>query len=252
MPEMRRFEGRAVLVTGGGSGIGEACCLRLAGEGARVAVLDIDLSSAQAVAEQIREEDGKAVAVHVDVADPASVEAAVAETVARLGPLRLAVNNAGIGGARLPIDQLPLEQWDHTLAVNLTGVFHCLRAEHPRLLAAGGGAIVNTGSVLSVVSSAVTPAYSVSKHGVLALTRSAALAWGGQGIRVNAVGPGFTRTGMTAGTPPERLAEVAAQNALGRLTEPEEVAATVAFLGSDEARGITGALYLVDGGFTVA
>ncbi len=252
MAEMRRFEGRAVLVTGGGSGIGEACCLRLASEGARVAVLDIDLEGAQGVAEQIREEDGKAIAIPVDVADPASVEAAVAEAEARLGPLRLAVNNAGIGGARLTLDQLPMDQWDRTLAVNLTGVFHCMRAEYPRLVAAGGGAIVNTGSVLSVVSSAVTPAYSVSKHGVLALTRSAALAWGGQGIRVNAVGPGFARTGMTEGTPAGRLAEVAAQNPLNRIVEPDDVAATIAFLGSDEARSITGALYLVDAGFSAA
>ena len=249
MPEMRRYEGRTVLVTGGGSGIGEACCVRLAAEGARVAVLDIDLAKAEAVAAGL---GGEAIAIRVDVSDPAAVEAAVAEVVRRLGRLTLAVNNAGIGGARLPPEQTPLEQWERTIAVNLSGVFYCLKAEHPHLLAAGGGAIVNTASVMSVVASPANPAYVAAKHGVLALTRSCALAWGKDRIRVNAVGPGFTPTPLTAPAADDYKANALAHMALEDFPQAEDVAATVAFLGSDEAKAITGALYMVDAGFTIS
>ena len=252
MADMRRYEGRTVLVTGGGSGIGEAICVRLASEGAKVAVLDIAGERAERVADQIHADGGDSIAVRVDVSDADAVARAVAQSVERLGPLKLAVNNAGIGGARLPLEQIPLEQWDRTLAVNLSGVFYCLRAEHPHLLAAGGGAIVNTASVHSVISSPTGAAYGAAKAGLQALTRSAALAWGRQGIRVNAVGPGFIRTPLTAGVSEEYLADFLAQTPLGRFAEPEDVAATVAFLGSDEAKGITGALYMVDGGFIAA
>ncbi len=249
MPDMRRYEGRAVLVTGGGSGIGEACCVRLAAEGAKVAVLDIDGGKAETVAAGLGPE---AIALQLDVSDAAAVEAAIAEVVRRLGPLKLAVNNAGIGGARLAPEETPLDQWERTIAVNLSGVFYCLKAEHPRLLAAGGGAIVNTASVLSVVASPANPAYVAAKHGVLALTRTCALAWGRQGIRVNAVGPGFTPTPLTAPAPDAYKANALAHMALEEFPQPEDVAATVAFLGSDEARAITGALYMVDAGFTIS
>ena len=249
MPEMRRYEGRSVLVTGGGSGIGEACCVRLAAEGAKVAVLDVDLAKAETVARRI---GGEAIALQVDVSDAAAVEAAIAEVVRRLGPLKLAVNNAGIGGARLPPEETPLDQWERTIAVNLSGVFYCLKAEHPHLLAAGGGAIVNTASVLSVVGSPANPAYVAAKHGVLALTRTCALAWGKHGIRVNAVGPGFTPTPLTAAAPDAYKQNALAHMALNEFPQPEDVAATVAFLGSDEARAITGALYMVDAGFTIS
>jgi NAD(P)-dependent dehydrogenase (short-subunit alcohol dehydrogenase family) len=247
-----RYQDRSVLVTGGGSGIGEACCLRLASEGAKVAVLDINGAHAEAVAAKIAGQGGKAVAIQVDVSDPAAVEAAIAKAVESLGPLKLAVNNAGIGGPRLPPEQTPLEQWDRTLAVNLSGVFYCMRAEYPHLLAAGGGAIVNTASVHSVIAMRTSPAYTAAKHGVLALTRTCALAWGKQGIRVNAVGPGFVETPLTAEALPEHKAGMLAQSALDHFAEAEDIAATVAFLGSDEAKGTTGALYMVDAGFTIS
>ena len=249
MPEMRRYEGRVVLVTGGGSGIGEACCVRLASEGAKVAVLDVDRVKAEAVAAGLGPD---AIAIQLDVSDSAAVEAAIAEVVRRLGPLRLAVNNAGIGGARLPPEQTPNDQWERTIAVNLSGAFYCMRAEHPHLLAAGGGAIVNTASVLSVVASPATPAYVAAKHGILALTRTCALAWGKDGIRVNAVGPGFTPTPLTAAASDEYRANALAHMALNDFPQPEDVAATVAFLGSDEAKAVTGALYMVDAGFTIS
>ena len=252
MPEMRRYEGRTVLVTGGGSGIGEACCLRLASEGAKVAVLDIDRARAEAVAARIRSDGGEAMAIEVDVSNPSAVETAIALLVERLGPLRLAVNNAGIGGVRYPPEQTPLEQWDRTLAVNLSGVFYCMKAEHAHLIAAGGGAIVNTASVHSVIATPTSPAYTAAKHGVLALTRTCALAWGKQGIRVNAVGPGFVSTPLTASAPEVHRAAMLANSALDHFAEPEDIAATVAFLGSDEAKATTGALYMVDAGYTVA
>jgi NAD(P)-dependent dehydrogenase (short-subunit alcohol dehydrogenase family) len=249
MPEMRRYEGRAVLVTGGGSGIGEACCVRLASEGAKVAVLDIDGGKAQAVAAQL---GPHAISIQVDVSDAAAVQAAIAEVVRRLGPLKLAVNNAGIGGERLLPEETPLEQWERTIAVNLSGAFYCMRAEHPHLLAAGGGAIVNMASVLSVVASPANPAYVAAKHGILALTRTCALAWGKDGIRVNAVGPGFTPTPLTSGAPDAYKANALAHMALNDFPQPEDVAATAAFLGSDEAKAVTGALYMVDAGFTIS
>ena len=253
MPDMRRYEGRAVLVTGGGSGIGEACCLRLASEGARVGVLDIDGAHAAAVADRIRGQGGQALALQLDVADPVAVEAAVARVVAELGPLRLGVNNAGIGGGpRVPPEQMALEQWDRTLAVNLSGVFYCMRAEHPHLVAAGGGAIVNTASIHAVTASPTSAAYTTAKHGVVGLTKVAALAWGKQGIRVNAVGPGFTPTPLTSAATDDYKAAFLNVMALDHFPEAEDIAATVAFLGSDEARSTTGALYLVDGGFTIA
>ena len=249
MPEMRRYEGRVVLVTGGGSGIGEACCVRLASEGAKVAVLDVDRVKAEAVAAGLGPD---AIAIQLDVSDSAAVEATIAEVVRRLGPLRLAVNNAGIGGARLPPEQTPNDQWERTIAVNLSGAFYCMRAEHPHLLAAGGGAIVNTASVLSVVASPANPAYVAAKHGILALTRTCALAWGKDGIWVNAVGPGFTPTPLTAAASDEYRANALAHMALKDFPQPEDVAATVAFLGSDEAKAVTGALYMVDAGFTIS
>ena len=253
MPDMRRYEGRAVLVTGGGSGIGEACCLRLASEGAKVGVLDIEAAKAEQVAARIRGQGGEAIAIQLDVSDPAAVEAAVARVVAELGPLRLGVNNAGIGGGpRVPPEQMALEQWDRTLAVNLSGVFYCMRAEHPHLVAAGGGAIVNTASIHAVTASPTSAAYTTAKHGVMGLTKVAALAWGKQGIRVNAVGPGFTPTPLTAAATPDYKAAFLANMALDYFPEAEDIAAAVAFLGSDEAKATAGALYLVDGGFTIA
>jgi NAD(P)-dependent dehydrogenase (short-subunit alcohol dehydrogenase family) len=252
MPEMHRYAGRAALVTGGGSGIGEACCLRLASEGAKVAVLDVNGESARDVADQIKQEGGAAVAITVDVSDPAAVDAAVTEAVRRLGPLKLAVNNAGIGGPRLPPEESPLDQWERILAVNLSGVYYCMRAEHPHLFAAGGGAIVNTASIHSVIAAPTNPAYGASKHGVLGLTKVCALAWGRQGIRVNAVGPGFTPTPLTAAATEAYRQEFLDAQALKYFPQPEDIAATVAFLGSDEAKAVTGQLHLVDGGFTIA
>jgi NAD(P)-dependent dehydrogenase (short-subunit alcohol dehydrogenase family) len=252
MPDMRRYEGRTVLVTGGGSGIGEACCLRLASEGAKVGVLDVDGAHAERTAAKIQGQGGQAIAVPVDTSNPAAVEAAVARVVETLGPLKLAVNNAGIGGARLPPEEATLEQWDRTIAVNLSGYYYCMRAEHPRLLGAGGGAIVNTASIHSVIAMGTNPAYTAAKHGVLALTRTCALAWGKQGIRVNAVGPGFVDTPLTAPATADYRAQMLAKSALDHFAEAEDIAATVAFLGSDEAKSTTGALYMVDAGYTVA
>ena len=250
---MQRYQDCTVLVTGGGSGIGEACCLRLASEGARVAVLDIDGAHAEAVAGRIRADGGQAVAIQVDVSAHEAVTAAVDKAVESLGgPLKLAVNNAGIGGARLPPEQTPLEQWDRTLAVNLSGVFYCMRAEHPHLLAAGGGAIVNTGSIHSVIASPTSAAYTACKHAVYGLTKVAALAWGKDRIRVNAVGPGFTPTPLTTAASDEYKAAFLATMALKAFPQAEDVAAMVAFLGSDDARAVTGGLHLVDGGFTIA
>ncbi|SHH06377.1 NAD(P)-dependent dehydrogenase, short-chain alcohol dehydrogenase family [Jatrophihabitans endophyticus] len=243
----------SVLVTGAGSGIGEACALELGRRGWQVVVADVDADSAERVAAAVRDQAGVvAYAAPVDVTDPDQVEAMVEDAVARLGRLDGAVNNAGIGQPPAAVADVELADWHRTIAVNLHGVFHCLRAELRAMRAAGGGAVVNMGSVMSVLGSAMTPAYAASKHAVVGLTRAAARDHAADGIRVNAVGPGFVRTPLlTASQTPEQAAELAALHPIGRLGEPREVATLVAFLLSDDAANMTGGFYLDDGGFTI-
>ena len=252
MPVEDRFAGKVALVTGAGSGIGRASATRLAAEGAAVVAADIDEASAGETVEQLRAAGGRAAAVAVDVSDPASVEAAVAVAVREFGGLDLAVNNAGVGAEPEPVGRLSVAGWDRVIAVNLSGVFYCMRAEIPRMLERGGGAIVNISSVMGVVATPTASAYAASKHGVVGLTKAAALEYGGQGTRVNALGPGFMVTpvkGQRARSE-DVVGGLRAQHALGRLGQHTEIAAAVSFLLSDEASFITGSMQLVDGGFT--
>jgi NAD(P)-dependent dehydrogenase (short-subunit alcohol dehydrogenase family) len=244
---MGLLEGRRAVVTGGGSGIGRAACLRFAAEGAAVAVLDIDGDSAQATAKEI---DGFAAAV--DVTDAEALRVAVDGAAAQLGSVSILVNNAG-GSTMVGLADWDLEEWDRIVRLNLTGVFNGMRAGVPHLLAGGGGSVVNTASISATRPSAGETPYSAAKAGVIALTASAALEYGPV-IRVNAVAPGMIRTNLT-----RPLLEIVpdADEHYGRITpaarvgEPEDVADVMVFLCSDLARFITGQTIVVDGGMTL-
>jgi NAD(P)-dependent dehydrogenase (short-subunit alcohol dehydrogenase family) len=239
--------GKVAIVTGAGSGIGEACATLLARRGAKVLVADVRAAPAEAVAAAI----GDAARPHVvDVTDPAACEAMVAAAVETFGRLDVAVNNAGIGGPQAPTGEYPLDGWAAVIAVNLSGVFYCMRAEISAMLAGGGGSIVNMASILGSVGFAQSVAYVSAKHGVVGMTKTAAVEYARQGLRVNAVGPGFIETPLLAAASPEIVAGVAGLHPLGRLGRSEEVAELVAFLASDRASNTTGAYYVTDGGYT--
>jgi len=249
---MRRYQDKVVAVTGGASGLGEAFCHRFAQEGARVAVLDLDPANGERVVKDIIGKGGQARHVFADVTSAASMEDAVAQVLSAYGRLDTAVNNAGIGGGMHPITEFPVDAWVAAINVNLVGVFLSMRAEIPALLQGGGGSIINVASIMGAVAAPFTSAYVASKHGVVGLTKSAALEWSAKNIRVNAVGPTWVRTPLT--TPVFQTDDdwdrVGKDHPIGRAATPEDIAAVVAFLGSDDAAIVTGALYLADGGYT--
>ncbi len=245
------FSGKVAIVTGGGSGIGEACARTLGLSGASVVVADFDEMGGSRVADAINSEGGTAAFFNVDVSDASAVEAMVAFAVDTFGRLDVAVNNAGIGGASAPVGEYPVEAWKQVTGVNLDGVFYGLRYEIPAMLASGGGSIVNVASILGSVAFANAPAYVAAKHGVVGLTKTAAVEYATQGIRVNSVGPGFIETPLLSkNLDDSMLAGIAAMHPVQRLGQSQEVADLVAFLCSDAASFCTGAYYLVDGGYT--
>jgi NAD(P)-dependent dehydrogenase (short-subunit alcohol dehydrogenase family) len=245
------FEGKVAIVTGGGSGIGEACVMELASRGASVVVADYNEQGAARVAGEVTGADGRAAAFKVDVADPAGVEAMVKFALDTYGRLDVAVNNAGIGGEAKPTAEYSFESWRQVIDVNLNGVFYCMRAEIPAMIQAGGGSIINMASILGSVGFAMSNAYVTAKHGVVGMTKTAALEYATQGIRVNSVGPGFIHTPLID-THLDGAAQraISGMHAMKRMGKPEEVAALVCFLASDDASFITGSYHLVDGGYT--
>ncbi|MGN8051259.1 SDR family NAD(P)-dependent oxidoreductase [Curtobacterium sp. 22159] len=248
---MSEFEGKVAIVTGGGSGIGESIAKELAAAGARVVVTDIRLDAAQRVADEIGSAGGTAAAFEANSAVATDNERMVQFAVDTYGALHLAVNNAGIGAAPQPIGEYDVEAWDRVRAVDLDGVFYGLRYEIPAMLQAGGGAIVNMASVLGTVGIAENAAYVASKHALVGLTKVAALEYTAQGVRTNAVGPGFIDTPLVRSSlSPEALAALEGEHAAKRLGKDSEVAALVLFLLSDKASFISGSYHLVDGGYS--
>lgn len=245
------FAAKVALVTGGGSGMGRAAALAFGREGARVAVADVDAIGGEETVRQIAAVGGDAFFAQTDVSQGAAVESLIARTVKRYGRLDCAFNNAGINEEHGPLADLAGELWDRILAVNLKGIFLCMKYEIPAMLRGGSGAIVNNASIVGLRGSRNHPAYVASKHGVVGLTRATARDYAARGIRVNAVCPGAIRTPMYVrmeGSDPARDGEIAASLPIGRLGQPEDVAAAVLWLCSDAAAFITGHALVVDGG----
>jgi NAD(P)-dependent dehydrogenase (short-subunit alcohol dehydrogenase family) len=243
---------KVAFITGAGSGIGRATALHLAGRGARVAVTDIDPDGAQSTVSQIHDSGGEALLIPLDVTDEAAVGSAVQQTVDHFGTLDCAVNNAGTNGEPGPVAGYSREGWDRVIAINLTGVWLCLQAEIRQMLKSGGGSIVNISSGAGLSGHPFNAPYSASKHGVIGLTRSAAIQYGTDDIRVNAICPGVIETPMVTFTKanPELAEALLKRHALGRFGQPEEVAHAIAYLCDPDASSyITGIALPVDAGY---
>ncbi|HEX5045334.1 MAG TPA: SDR family oxidoreductase [Candidatus Polarisedimenticolaceae bacterium] len=240
--------GRVALVTGAASGIGKAIAEAYAGAGAAVVVSDVTEAAGRSVAEGF---GARGLFVRADVARPGDCERLVAAALARFGRLDIACNNAGIGGEANLTADYSLEGWEKVLAVNLSGVFYCMKYELGAMLGAGVGCIVNIGSILSRVAFAGAPAYVAAKHGMLGLTRTAAVEYAARGIRVNAIGPAFIHTPLIEKleADPQARAMLVSKHPMGRLGRPEEVAELALWLSTPAASFVTGAYYAVDGGY---
>tara|TARA_R110001599_G_scaffold207452_2_gene404760 strand:- start:3740 stop:4477 length:738 start_codon:yes stop_codon:yes gene_type:complete len=244
---MASTQNKIAMVTGGATGIGAACVRLLASQGYTMVVADKNLASATAVAESIANGE----AMTCDVSDPESVKDVVDRTMGRYGRLDVAVNNAGVGvPTRYNVGETSIEEWRRVLSVNLDGVFYSLHYEIPAMLENGGGSIINMASIASFRSLAGACTYTAAKHGVIGLTKTTAAECASNGIRVNAVCPGFIDTAISPRTEQQNNA-LAARHPIGRLGTADEVAEVVSFLASPQAGFVTGSCYLVDGGYTI-
>lgn len=252
---MSALEGRVVLVTGGASGIGQAAAERFAKAGATLVIADRDTAGGEACAAALRDAGTQAVFHPLDVRDGAACNALIAHVMERFGRLDAAFNNAGISGSTSLTEDQGIDLWRQVLDINLTGVFNCM-VPQLRAMRAAGGAIVNTASIAGTGGAAGAAAYSASKHGVIGLTRTAALEYARHGIRINAVSPGYIETPMTVGERAiftgSHLERAVATVPARRMGQPHEIADVVVWLCSPQASYVTGANYIVDGGVTAS
>lgn len=245
---MALLDGKVAIVTGGGSGIGQATCQFFGRQGAKVVVSGIDEKGGTETIQSINDVNGEAIFFHADVSNPRDCQALVETTLENYGQLDIAFNNAGVGGEANPTADTSIEEWQKVISVNLSSVFYCMRYEIPAMLKSGCGAIVNMVSILGQMSFENSPAYVAVKHGILGLTKNAALEYSQQGIRVNSVGPGFIHTPLISELEENTQVHdhLVSPHPLGRLGVVEEVAELVVWLSSDKASFITGAYYAID------
>ncbi len=249
-----QFTGKTALVTGGASGIGKAVAVGLAAEGANVAVVDLRQDAAQRVVDEIEAAGGTALALAADVSKAAEVKAAVAAVVGSYGGLHLALNNAGIGGPQGLLadydDSDDFAAYQALMGVNLHSVYYGMRYEIPAIIAAGGGAIVNTSSILGLVGEPTAVPYTTAKHGVAGMTKAAGAAYASQGVRINSVHPGYIDTPLLSALPKAAFDALVSKHPIGRLGTAEEVANLVLFLLSEKASFMNGSQVTIDGGYT--
>lgn len=246
---MKLVEGKVALVTGAGSGIGRAIAQLYAAEGARVVVSDVDEKGGEQTVKAIVQQGGESIFVKGDAARPEDNQTLVDRAEEQYGALHIAVNNAGIGGPIAGTGDYPIEGWQKVIGINLSGVFYGMRYQIPALLRAGGGSIVNVASILGQVGTKGSPAYVAAKHGVVGLTKTAALEYAAQNIRINSIGPGYINTPLLQGLDEATMKHLVNLHPIGRLGEADEVAQLALWLNSDKASFVTGAYYPVDGGY---
>jgi len=246
---MKLLENKVAIITGAGSGIGKATAELFAKEGAKVVVSDINEKNGHTAVEEIQKNGGEAFFIHADTSSPQDNEALVQQTVQKYGTLDIAVNNAGIGGALGFTGEYPIDAWKKVIDINLSGVFYGLRYQLPAMQK-NGGSIVNIASILGHTGTKMSPAYVAAKHGVVGLTKAAALEYADKKIRINSVGPGYIKTPLVVNTlDAAALDSLVGLHPIGRLGESEEIAELILWLASPRASFVTGAYYPADGGY---
>ena len=246
---MKLLEGKVAIITGAGSGIGKAAAELFAKEGAKVVVSDINEANGKSAVDEIKKNGGEAFFIKADSSKPEDNEALIKQTVEKYGALDIAVNNAGIGGPLAMTGEYPIDGWQKVIGINLSGVFYGLRYQIPAMLEKGGS-IVNIASILGSAGTKLSPAYVAAKHGVLGLTKAAALEYADKNIRINSVGPGYIKTPLVMNSLDKNaLDALVGLHPMGRLGESEEIAEVILWLASPKSSFVTGSYYPADGGY---
>ncbi|MFA6947244.1 MAG: glucose 1-dehydrogenase [Pedobacter sp.] len=247
---MGSLNNKVAIITGAGSGIGKSAAILYAREGAKVVVSDINEEHGNAVVAEIKKNGAEAFFIRVDTGKHEDHRDLVEQTIVKYGALHIAVNNAGIGGPLSSIADYPIDGWQKVIDINLSGIFYGLKYQIPAMLKSGGGSVVNIASILGAAGTKFSPAYVAAKHGVVGLTKAAALEYADQKIRVNSIGPGYIKTPLVMNTLEEATLNIlVGMHPIGRLGESEEIAELILWLGSDKSSFVTGSYYPIDGGY---